>query len=202
MTDFYDDDAVVVLAYLITLTDGLVDPGLTHQRSQKCRHLVEQGNHRAILILSGVIFGLLESLPDDDLWKQQGVNIYKWTDVNISEGVSFLVHSLQVTDSLDLERDGVGVLEYAKLGWGPCFDFSRMLPNDTRFDVVSSALRNVMRRARMYIGVDVRLWDFVAFLAAAPQVDEAKILQAVNRNLKIPAGLYPALSVSLPEIPF
>ena len=205
MTDFpdHDEDAVATLAYLITLTDPLVDPGLRNRREQQIRHLVEQGNRRAVLILSGVIFGLLEALPDDDNWKQPGVNTYRWNDVNISQGASFLVHTLQVTDSLDLERDGVGVIEYAKLGWGPCFDFSRMLPNETRFDVLSSALRNVMRRSRMYIGVDVRLWDFVAYLAAAPpQVDEAKILQAVNRNLKIPAGLYPAMSVSLPEIPF
>lgn len=195
------DDAVDVLAYLITLTDGLIDPGETQRRVQRCYHLVTTGNPRSLLMLSGFIAGLLESLPDDDLWKQPGENTYGWTDVNLSEGASFLVHSLQVTDSLDIEQDSRGLIEYAKLGWGPCFEYAKMLPNEDRFDALTGALRNVMRRARMYLAVDVRLWDFVAYLAAAPQVDEVKILQAV-RPLKIPAGLYPAMSVSLPEIPF
>ena len=197
----HDEDAVATLAYLITLTDGLVDPGETQRRAQRCYHLITTGNRRSLLMLSGLVAGFFEVLPDDDLWKQSGENTYGWTDVNISEGVSFLVHTLQVTDSLDLEQDSRGLIEVARLGWGPCFDYAKMLPNETRFDVLTGALRHVMRRTRMYIGVDVRLWEFVAYLAAAPQVDEAKFLQAV-RVLAIPSGLYPAISVSLPEIPF
>ena len=205
MTNFpaYDDDAVATLAYLITLTDGLVDPGETQRRVQRFYHLISAGNPRSVRIVSGLLSGLLEALPDDDGWKKSGENTYGWMDVNlnISQGASSLVHSLQVTDSLDIGQDSRAVIEYARLGWGPCFDYAKMLPNEDRFDALTGALRNVMRRSRMYLGTDVRLWEFVAFLAAAQQVDEAKILQAV-REMKVPAGLYPAMSVSLPEIPF
>ena len=202
MNNFYDDDAVAVLAYLITLTDGLVDPGETQRRVQRFYHLISAGNPRSVRIVSGLLSGLLEALPDDDGWKKSGENTYGWMDVNMSDGVPFLVHSLQVTDSLDIGPSSTAIIEYSKLGWGPVFDYVKMLPNEDRFDALTGALRNVMRRSRMYLGTDVRLWEFVGFLASAPQVDEAKFLQAVNRNLKIPAGLYPALSVSLPEIPF
>ena len=203
MTNFPDhnEDAVVVLAYLITLTDGLVDPGETQRRVQRFYHLITTGNRRALSMVSGLIAGLLEALPDDDGWKQSGQNTYGWLDVNMSDGVPFLVHSLQVTESLAIGQDSRAIIEYARLGWTPVFDYVKMLPNEDRFDALTGALRNVMRRARMYLAVDVRLWDFVAFLAVA-QIDETKFLQAVNRNLKIPSGLYPALSVSLPEIPF
>ena len=199
MNNFYDEDAVTVLAYLITLTDGLVDPGEENRRVQRFYYLVSSCNPCAIRMVSGLIAGLYEALPDDDGWKKSGENTYGWMDVNMSEGVPFLVHSLQVTDSLDIGPSSRAVTEYAKLGWGPVFDYVKMLPNEDRFDALTGALRNVLRRSRMYLA-DVRLWDFVAFLAAA-QIDETKFLQAV-RELKIPAGLYPALSVSLPEIPF
>ena len=201
MTNFpdHDDDAIAVLAYLITLTDPLVDPGLTQQRTQCFYRLISTGNPCAIRMVSGLIAGIYEALPDDDGWKQSGQNTYGWLDVNMSDGVPFLVHSLQVTESLDIGQDSRAIIEYARLGWGPVFDYVKMLPNEDRFDALTGALRNVMRRSRMYLA-DVRLWDFVGFLAAA-QVDETKILQAV-RPLKIPVGLYPALSVSLPEIPF
>ena len=198
----HDEDAVATLAYLITLTDGLVDPGEVQRRAQRCYHLITTGNRRSLLMLSGLVAGLFEVLPDDDLWKKSGENTYGWRDVNISDGVSFLVHSLQVTDSLDIGQNSRAIIEYARLGWTPVFEYVKMLPNEDRFDALTGALRNVMRRARMYLATDVRLWDFLAFLAAAQQIDETKFLQAVNRNLKIPSGLYPALSVSLPEIPF
>ena len=203
MNDFPTDhdDAVDVLAYLITLTDGLIDPGEMQRRIQRCRHLVNTGNSRALLMLTGLIAGLWESVPDDDGWKQSGENRYGWLDVNVSNGVPFLIHTLQVTDSLDLEQDARGLIELAKLGWNPVFKNAQLIHDETRFDIVSNAVRHVMRRTRMYLGVDIRLWDFVAYLGAEPQVDEAKILQAV-RSLKIPNGLYPAMSVSLPEIPF
>ena len=203
MTDFYDEDAVAVLAYLITLTDGLVDPGEENRRVQRFYYLIAKCNERALFMVSGLIAGIFEAIPDDDGWKKSGENTFGWLDVNISDGVPFLVHSLQVTDSLDIGQSSRAIIEYSKLGWGPCFDYVKMLPNEDRFDALTGALRNVMRRSRMYLGTgDVRLWDFVGFLAAAQQIDETKFLQAVNRNLKIPAGLYPALSVSLPEIPF
>ena len=203
MNDFSaaHDDAVDVLAYLITLTDGLISNAETQRRIQRCRHLVNTRNNRAIIMLSGLIAGLWESLPDDDLWKQSGENTYGWLDVNMSGGVPFLVHTLQVTDSIDLAQDSRGLIELAKLGWNPVFENAYLLPDEVRFDVLSNAVRHVMRRTRMYLGVDIRLWEFVAYLATAPQVDESKILQAV-REMKIPSGLYAAFSVDVYEPPF
>ena len=203
MNDFpaAHDDAVDVLAYLITLTDGLIQNAETQRRIQRCRHLINTGNSHAILMMTGLIAGLWESLPDDDLWKQSGENTYGWLDVNIIGGVSFLVHTLQVTDSIDLAQDSRGLIELAKLGWNPVFENAKLLPDAARFDVLSNAVRHMMRRTRMYLGVDIRLWEFVAYLATAPQVDESKILQAV-RPLKIPSGLYSALSVDVYEPPF
>ena len=202
MNDFpaAHDDAVDVLAYLITLTDGLIQNAEVQRRIQRCRHLVNTRNSRAIIMLSGLIAGLWESLSDDDGWLASGENHYGWLDVNISGGVSFLVHTLQVTDSIDLAQDSRGLIELAKLGWNPVFNNAYLLPDTVRFDVLSNAVRHVMRRTRMYLGVDIRLWEFVAYLATA-QVDEAKILQAV-RPLKIPSGLYAALSVDVYEPPF
>ena len=203
MNDFpaAHDDAVDVLAYLITLTDGLISNAETQRRIQRCRHLVNTGNSRAILMLSGLIAGLWESLPDDDLWKQSGENRYGWLDVNISGGVPFLIHTLQVTDSLDLAQDSLGLIELAKLGWNPVFENAKLLPDAVRFDILSNSIRHLLRRTRIYLGVDIRLWEFVAYLATAPQVDESKILQAV-RPLKIPSGLYSAFSVDVYEPPF
>ena len=195
------DDAVDVLAYLITLTDGLIENAEVQRRIQRCRHLVNTGNKTAIIMLSGLVAGLWESLSDDDGWKQSGENTYGWLDVNMSGGVPFLVHTLQVTDSLDLAQDALGLIELAKLGWNPVLKNAYLLPDEVRFDVLSNAVRHVMRRTRMYLGVDIRLWEFVAYLATAPQVDESKILQAV-RPLKIPSGLYAAVSVDVYEPPF
>ena len=203
MNDFpaANDDAVDVLAYLITLTDGgLIQNAEVQRRIQRCRHLVNTCNKTAIIMLSGLIAGLWESLPDDDLWLASGQNHYGFLDVNLSHGVSFLVHTLQVTDSIDLAQDSRGLIELAKLGWNPVFNTAYLLPDTVRFDILSNAVRHMMRRTRMYLGVDIRLWEFVAYLATA-QVDEAKILQAV-RPLKIPTGLYAALSVDVYEPPF
>ena len=152
-------------------------------------------------MLTGVIAGLWESLADDDGWKQSGENRYGWLDVNISGGLPPLIHTLQITDSIDLEQDSRGLIELAKLGWNPVLKNASLLPDAVRFDVVSNAVRHMMRRTRMYIGVDIRLWEFVAYLGAAPRADESKMLQAV-RPLKIPSGLFAALSVDVYEPPF
>lgn len=203
MNDFPDDhdQAVDILAYIITLTDGLVENGEVQQRIQRARHLTNSGNQRALLMLTGLIAGLWESLPEDDGWKKSGENRFGFFDVNISCGVPFLIHTLQATDSLDLAQDSRRLIDLTKFGWKPVYENAQLLPDAVRFDLLSNALRHIMRRVRMYLGVDIRLWEFVAFLGAAPKVDEAKLLQAVS-PLKIPSGLYPALSVSVPEIPF
>ena len=206
MTEYSDfppdhDDAVDILAYLITLTDGLIENGEAQRRIQRARHLASSSNQRALLMLTGLIAGLWEALPDDDGWNRQGENRYGFLDVNISSGLPPLIHTLQVTDSLDLAQDARFLIELAKLGWNPVYENAKMLPDAVRFDVLSNAVRHIMRRARMYIGVDIRLWEFVAFLGAAPEVDEAKLLQAAS-PLKIPPGLYAALSVEVYEPPF
>ena len=203
MNDFPPDhdDAVDVLAYLITLTDGLIENAEVQRRIQRCRHLVNTGNNRAILMMTGVIAGLWESLPDDDGWLASGENRYGWLDVNLSQGLPPLIHTLQVTDSLDLEQDSRGLIELAKLGWNPVYKNASLLPDKIRFDVVSNAVRHLLRRTRIYLGVDIRLWEFVAYLGASPGVSEAGLLQHIS-PLHIPTGLYPAFSVNVYEPPF
>ena len=195
------DEAVDVLAYLVTLTDGLVDPGETQQRIQRVRHMVDSGNQRALLMLTGLIAGLWEMLPNDDGWKQPGENRYGFLDVNISGGVPHLVHTLQVTDSLDISQDARLLIEFARYGWMPVFECTERLLDTERFDVVTNALRHLVRRARMTFGTPVHFWKFVAYLGAASEVNESGLLRAV-RPLKIPEGFYAALSVAIPEPPF
>lgn len=206
MTEYSDfppdhDDAVDILAYLITLTDGLIENGEVQRRIQRARHLTNSSNQRALLMLTGLIAGLRESLPDDDGWNNLGENRFGFFDVNISSGLPPLIHTLQVTDSLDLEQDSRGLIALANFGWKPVYESSQLLPDAARFDVLSNAVRHLMRRARMYLGVDIRLWEFVAYVGAAPEVDEGKMLKAVS-PLKIHSGLYAALSVEVYEPPF
>lgn len=202
MGDFPDDhDAVDILAYFVTLTDGLISNSEVQRRIQRVRHMVDSGNQRALLMFTGLIAGLWEILPNDDGWKQPGENRYGFLDVNISGGVPHLVHTLQVTDSLDISPDARRLIECARYGWMPVFECTELLLDNEQFDVVTGALRHLVRRARMTFGTPAHFWRFVAYLGAAPEVNETGLLQAV-RPLKIPNGYYGAISVHVPEPPF
>ena len=189
------DQAVDILAWLVTLTDPLMETAEVAQRIQRARHLVNQGNPRAVLMLTGLLVGLVDSLPADDRWLAPGQNRYGFTDVDLRIGAEPpLIHTLRITGSIDLDSETKRLIDLARFGWPTAHQCTQAIPDTQRFDVISNALRHVMRRTRMYVGVDPRLWQFLAYLGAAPACDETK-LQSHSRPLKIPTGLYSAICV-------
>lgn len=205
LTEEEHDQAVDVLAWIVTLTDGLVEPGERNRRAQVVSKMVSDGNDRALVMLSGLIAGMAEALPDDDGWKASGENRFGFTDVDLGlglEGLPPLIVTLKVDDSLALASDARCLISLSHMGWAPVFYQMSLLPGDTRFETAENALRHALRRHFLYVRDDPRLWQFIAFLGAAREPDEQQFLKHV-RPLRLPSGLYPAISVpAVDEPPF
>ena len=199
-----DDDEDVfqdILAWFVCLTDPLIPEGERRRRHQVAHHHVNQNRERSLLLVSWILVGLFEKLPADDGFKAPGNATFDFLDIDLNmEGNEPLIHIMKTGD-INLEQDGLRLLSLASLGWGPVLSAIELTPSAVRFEGVSSAIRNLLRRNNCYSGVDFRFFKFIAYVGTATQPNEARLLQHIS-PLRIPTGLYPAISVAIPEPPF
>ena len=146
---------------------------------------------------------LFERLPADDPWVHDlGENRFSLLDVDLNyDGSPPLIHVMRVSGSLHIGTDSRHLIELGRTGWQSTLSAIMALPDEDRFDILDASIRRLTRRNHLYVGHDPRTWDMYAWLGAVPGVDESGLIKR-GMLWKIPTGLYPALSVSVPEIPF
>ena len=198
-----DDEEVFqnILAWFVCLTDPLIPESERQRRQQVARHHVDQNRERALLIVSWILVGLFERLPADDGFKASGNVRFDFLDIDLNmAGNAPLIHVMKTGD-IDLEQDARRLISLACLGWGPVLSAIELTPGVVRFDSVSSGIRHLLRRNNCYTGVDFRFFKFIALIGTAAEPNEARLLQHIS-SLRIPNGLYGALSVETAEPPF
>ena len=198
-----DDEEIFqdILAWFVCLTDPLIPEGERQRRHKVARHHVSQNRERSLLIVSWVLVGLFEKLPADDGFRALGNATFDFLDIDLNMvGNTPLIHAMKTGD-IGLDPDGHRLLSLASLGWGPVLSAIKIAPGAARFEGVSSAVRHLLRRNNCYTGVDFRFFEFIALIGTATEPREARLLQHIS-PLRIPTGLFPAISIEVPEPPF